>query len=139
MSGRWTQEKIADKTVDFFDPSGSNAPRFAILFLHDGGLETLVDKPTFTGVLDKLQLGCACPHGKHSWWTDHIWPAFDPRLTAEQHVIRNVLPVIHQRWQLGPRAVGLLGISMGGQGALRHSDQATRGTTRRAPMPPATV
>ena len=40
----------------------------------------------------------------------------DRELTAEQHLLRNVLPFMQQRLQLGQHAVGLSGISMGGQG-----------------------
>src|SRR5262249_25569356 len=43
----------------------------------------------------------------------------DPQLTAEKFVVRHLLPFVLERWNLGPRAVGLHGIGMGGQGALR--------------------
>ncbi len=117
MVSRWTQHTVAGKKVDAYDPPAP--PRFAILYLHDGGLDTLADKPAFTRLFESLNLACACPHGGFCWWTDRVCREFDPSLTPEQHLLRNVVPWMRQRWQLGPRAIGLLGISMGGQGALR--------------------
>src|SRR5262249_13823209 len=40
-------------------------------------------------------------------------------LTAERYVLDDVMPFARQRWGLLPRAVGLLGVSVGGAGALR--------------------
>ena len=54
-----------------------------------------------------------------SWWTDRICPEFDRQLTAERHLLDNILPYIEQRWGTKNRQVGLLGTSRGGQGALR--------------------
>src|SRR5579862_2740950 len=119
MRGTWSQLEVDRKKVDLYDPPGPSRPKFGVLFLHALGLDTLVDKPAFTRLFDELHLACACPHGQRAWWTDRVCSEFDPRLTTEQHPLRNVLPFMQDRWQLGPRGVGLLGISMGGQGALR--------------------
>ena len=119
MRGAWTQVEVANKKVDLYDPPGPTRPRFAVLFLHGVGLGTLVDKPVFTRLFDELHIACTCPHGQRSWWADRVCAEFDPKLTAEQHILQNVLPFVQQRWQLGPRHIGLLGISMGGQAALR--------------------
>ncbi|HYV40014.1 MAG TPA: alpha/beta hydrolase-fold protein [Gemmataceae bacterium] len=119
MHGTWSQATIGGKRVDLYDPPSSAPARFGVLFLHSGGLETLVDKTAYTRLFDSLRLACACPHGQHSWWTDRICSAFDAKLTAERHVVYNVLPFMANRWRLAPNGVGLLGISMGGQGALR--------------------
>jgi S-formylglutathione hydrolase len=119
VNGTWSQVDVAGKKVDLYDPPGTGRPRFAVLYLHGIGLETLVDKPAFTRLFDDLHLACACPHGQRAWWTDRICAEFDGQLTTEQHLLRNVVPYIQQHWSLAPRSTGLLGISMGGQGALR--------------------
>jgi len=119
MHGTWTQLDVAGKKVDLYDLPSAARPRFGVLFLHGAGLETLVAKPAFTRLFDELQLACACPHGQRAWWADRVCSEFDPTLTAEQHLLRNVLPFLRQRWDVGQRGVGLLGVSMGGQGALR--------------------
>ena len=48
-----------------------------------------------------------------------MWTGFDPKVTAEQHILQSVVPFFRERWGLAPPAIGLLGFSMGGQGALR--------------------
>lgn len=119
MNGTWTTVAIAGKKADLYDPPGTGRPRFGILHLHGIGLETLQDRPAFARLFDELKLACLCPHGQRSWWTDRICAEFDARLTPERHLLENMLPYFQQRWGLAPRAVGLQGISMGGQGALR--------------------
>jgi S-formylglutathione hydrolase len=115
----WSSAEIAGKPADVFDPTGVARPRFGILFLHPIGQETLREQPVYTQLLAEHQLACVCPHGDYSWWADRIWPDFDFQITAEQYLLQAVLPFCQACWQLSPPALGLLGISMGGQGALR--------------------
>jgi S-formylglutathione hydrolase len=115
----WTKADIAGKTADVFDPSAVARPRFGLLYLHGIGLETLATSPVYTRLLESHQLACVCPHGQRSWWADRICTEFDPQLTAEQYLLRQVMPFFQERWGLTPRLIGLFGISMGGQGALR--------------------
>src|SRR5439155_412566 len=75
--------------------------------------------PAFTRLFDAHKVVCVCPQGGFCWWVDHVCPAFDPVLTPERHLLDNVLPYFGERWGLAPPALGVLGISMGGQGALR--------------------
>ena len=119
MSAGWTAVEIAAKKADVFDPPGGTRARFGVLFFHGHGLETLVDRLSYTRVLAELKLACVCPHGQHSWWGDRVCAEFDPRLTPEKYLLNDVLPFLEARWDLKPPAIGLLGISMGGQGALR--------------------
>jgi len=116
MNGIWTQVVIAGKKADVFDPP---RPRFGVLFLHGHGLETLRDRPAFSRVLDELGLACVCPFGQRSWWGDRVCAEFDAAITPERHLLDHVVPFFGERWDIRPRAIGLLGISMGGQGALR--------------------
>jgi S-formylglutathione hydrolase len=113
----WSRADIAGKPADIYDPPG--APRFGVLYLHGIGLETLASADTFTRLFAELRLACVCPHGQRSWWADRICAEFDPKVTPERYLLDAVLPFFAQRWGLHPRAIGLLGISMGGQGALR--------------------
>jgi S-formylglutathione hydrolase len=109
---------IAGKSAVVYDPPGGR-PRFGILYLHPFGLEMLQGNAAFTSLFAELRLGCLCPHGQRSWWADRICPEFDSKITAERHLLDAVLPVFQSRWGLAPPGIGLLGISMGGQGALR--------------------
>ncbi|MGL4549872.1 MAG: alpha/beta hydrolase-fold protein [Gemmataceae bacterium] len=117
MLGTWTRVAIADKPADVFDPPGT--PRFALLDLHPLGGPLLPGSAAFTRVLADLGLAAVCPHGGESWWADRVCPPFDPARTAERHVLDHVLPFVRGRWGFGPPAVGLTGVGMGGQGALR--------------------
>jgi S-formylglutathione hydrolase FrmB len=113
----WTTSIVAGKKVDVFDPPSK--PRFAAVFLHGIGRETLIDNAAFTTQLAARNLGCVCPHGERSFWLDRVCSEFDGSLTAEDFIVKHVVPFARQRWSLGPRALGVFGISMGGQGALR--------------------
>jgi esterase/lipase superfamily enzyme len=119
MADTWSEEIVGGKRADVFSPAGVCQPRFGILFLHGIGLETLRDRPAFTRWLEELHLACVCPHGQRSWWGDRICLEFDAHLTPERYLIDNVVPYFKQRFEMESRRIGLLGISMGGQGALR--------------------
>jgi len=119
MNGTWTRLDIGGKPADVYDLAGGVSPRFGILHLHGVGLETLVDRPAFTRLFDELRLVCVCPHGQRSWWGDRVCAEFDAKVTPEHHLLQSVVPYFTQRWGLAPCGIGLTGISMGGQGALR--------------------
>jgi S-formylglutathione hydrolase len=117
MLGGWSQVTIGDKQADVFDPP--RPPRFGLLFLHGIGLETLADDPVFTNELATRNLACLSPHGERSWWLDRVCEEFDPVLTPEKFLVDQVVPFFDERWKLRPLALGVFGISMGGQAALR--------------------
>jgi S-formylglutathione hydrolase len=118
-AGNWSRADIAGKPADVYDPPGDARPRFGVLYLHGIGLETLATADVFTRLFAQLRLACVCPHGQRSWWADRVCAEFDPKVTPERYLLDAVLPFFAERWGLRPRAIGLLGISMGGQGALR--------------------
>ncbi|MBV9122867.1 MAG: esterase, partial [Planctomycetes bacterium] len=119
MKSTWTAVTLAGKQADVYDPPGPGQPRFGVLHLHGVGLGTLRDRPVFTRWLEELRLACVCPHGQRSWWGDRLCPEFDPQITPERYLLESVLPFFEERWGLKARSIGLQGISMGGQGALR--------------------
>jgi pimeloyl-ACP methyl ester carboxylesterase len=119
MNGTWTRIDIAGKPADVYDPPGGARPRFGVLYLHGASLETLAGRPVVSRLFDELRLACVCPHGENSWWGDRISAGFDPKITAEQYLLHSVVPFFRERWGIITPAIGLLGFSMGGQGALR--------------------
>ena len=117
--GQWQQIDIAGKTADVFLP-GKRAPTdFAILFLHGHALVTLKDNAVYTAQLERHGLACVCPRGMRSWWGDRICHEFDVHVTPVEYLRQSVLPWMAARCGAAPPAVALLGVSMGGQGALR--------------------
>jgi S-formylglutathione hydrolase len=119
MNGTWTTLEVAGKPADVYDLPQGMTPRFGVLFLHGSGQETLRGRTAFTRLFDELRLACVCPAGGLSWWADRLFPSFDPTTTPERHVAELVPPFFAERWGLRGRSLGLLGISMGGQAALR--------------------
>jgi hypothetical protein len=116
MQAGWSRIEIGGKPADVFDTPES---RFAVLYLHALSGETPATNAVFTAALRQYRLRCVAPHGGQCWWTDRPCPAFDADLTPERYLLDVVVPWIESTWQLGPRAVALAGVEMGGQGAVR--------------------
>jgi poly(3-hydroxybutyrate) depolymerase len=121
MPGTWTEELVAGKPVDVYAPPRRNEHNYVVLYLHGVHLNRLHDKAAFIHEFDKYGLPVVAPLTQRSWWTDRICVEFDPQLTAERHVLENVLPFIKDRFAAEPPKIALLGTSMGGQGALRFA------------------
>ena len=125
MEPNWSRGIVAGKAVDWFDPPMK--PRFAVLYLHSVGGESLADNAVYTAELLKLNLACCAPQGGECWWADRLCPTFDDAVTPAHHLLTAVLPAMLARWDLPAKAIAAAGISMGGQGALRlgfrHPDE----------------
>jgi S-formylglutathione hydrolase len=115
----WQRIEIAGRPADVFEPDPSSARRGAILFLHDFDAQTLRESDVFTAELDRCGLWAVCPIADRCWWTTVPCPDFDPTISPLQFVRESVVPFVHERWQIAPPAIGLLGIGMGGQGVLQ--------------------
>jgi len=135
MNGIWTTTEIAGRPADVFEPAVK--PRLAVLFLHDADEQTLRGRPAFTALFDELGLGCVCPHAGASWWVDRACPGFPPPLTPERYLLDRVVPFLREHWGVEPRSLGLLGIGMGGQGALRLAFKHARTFAVVAALAPA--
>jgi S-formylglutathione hydrolase FrmB len=115
----WSEIQLAGHLCDVFEPSARGEHAFVLIYLHGVHLNRLVDKPTFAAEFERHGLPVVAPFTGRSWWTDKVCPEFDPKLTAERHILDNVMTYIGERWGAEPPRIGLLGASMGGQGALR--------------------
>lgn len=121
MSGTWSTITIANKPCEVFIPSRVNDRGLALIYLHCVGQVSLIEHPLFAEQFEKYQMPVICPLTKQSWWTNQRYAEFDPQLTAERHVLDNIVPWIAREWNVKPPGIGLFGISMGGEGALRFS------------------
>lgn len=117
--GQWTETTVAQHACDIYEPRQPNPHGEVLLYLHEAHVERLRESEAFRQQFERFGLRVVSPITGRSWWMDRISPDFDPRLTAEQHLLRNVLPWIAEQWSSVPPRIGLLGIGMGGQGALR--------------------
>src|SRR5688572_17205408 len=97
MPGTWTEEAIAGHPCDVYVPQRRSPHGYVALYLHGVHLNRLHDKAAFMEQFDKHGLAVVAPHTKRSWWNDKICEEFDGTISAERHVLQNVLPFIEQR------------------------------------------
>lgn len=120
-AGNWTQERVGEHDCDVYTPPTLNEHGYVVIYLHGVHQTRLADRPAFTAHFDTHNLPVIAPQGGRSWWSNKICQEFDPQQTAERHLLDDVMPFAEQRFSSKPPQVGLLGTSMGGQGALRFS------------------
>jgi pimeloyl-ACP methyl ester carboxylesterase len=118
---RWSLVNVAGHDCEVYEPANPHPHGFTVVYLHGVHLNHLYDQEPFVAQLARHGLRAICPRTGRSWWTDRICAEFDDRMTAEAYVRGPVLEFLSRAWQVGPPRVGLLGTSMGGQGALRLS------------------
>ncbi len=115
----WSDVEVAGHTAELFVPPRRHPQGFVLLYLHGVHLGSLRTSDAFNRLLHEHGLAAVCPRTGRSWWADRICPDFDPAVTPERYVLDAVLPFIERELSAAPRRIGLLGTSMGGQGALR--------------------
>lgn len=120
----WKNVAIDGKAADVFEPSSISEHGYSVLFLHGHGRITLKDNPVYTAELERRGWRCVCPHGERSWWGDRICTEFDPRITPQVFLRESLLPWFATAWGIEPPRIALLGVSMGGQGALKLAYRA---------------
>jgi len=121
VASGWSQVEIAGHVCELYEPAELNPHGFALIYLHGVHLNRLDDQPGFIRQFDRHGLRVICPRTARSWWTDKICAEFDSCITAERYVLDQVIPFMKQAWNAAPPGIGLLGTSMGGQGALRFA------------------
>lgn len=118
-SGTWREIEVAGHACQVFEPARPSEFGYTVVYLHCNRAAKLATYPAFTREFDRHGLRVIQPLTGQSWWTDRPWPKFDPNVTAEAYVRGPVMQAIAERWHARPPQIALLGVSMGGQGALR--------------------
>lgn len=136
-AGTWSTIEIAGKPADVYEPLKPSAEPRAILFLHGHGQERLVNNAIFTAEFERHGLRVVCPQGKRSWWLDRICAEFDPVVTPMDYLRNSIVSFIETHWNIRPPAIGLLGVSMGGQGVLQFAYRDARRFPAVAAISPA--
>lgn len=120
MAGRWEEVTIDGKSADVYQPSNSQTPATnGVLFLHGHGRVTLKNNTAYTDCFEEVGWPVICPHGQRSWWLSTLCSEFDKTRTPIAYIRESVIPYFQQEWGIQPPHIALLGISMGGQGALQ--------------------
>src|SRR5687767_2608359 len=83
----WTTAHIAGHECELFEPPERNPHDYVVLYLHGVHVNRLSDKPVFEHEFAKRGLPVVVPFTGRSWWTDKICLEFDPRISAQQHVL----------------------------------------------------
>jgi S-formylglutathione hydrolase FrmB len=118
-AGAWSEIDVAGHVCHVFEPARPSPHGYTVVYLHCSRAERLRAYPAFSAEFERQGLRVIAPVTGQSWWTDRIWPTFDATISAEQYVLERVMPYVAERWGARPRQIALLGVSMGGQGALR--------------------
>jgi pimeloyl-ACP methyl ester carboxylesterase len=118
-AGTWSEIDLAGHACWVFEPAVPSKHLYVVIYLHGGDVGRLADLAEFTRQFDRYGLRVIQPMTGRSWWTGRIWPDFDAGVSAEAYVLGRVVPYVAQHWSARPPCLALLGMSMGGQGALR--------------------
>jgi S-formylglutathione hydrolase len=110
--------EVAGQTCELFTPE-QPASGQTVVFLHDLAGRSLREEPALCEAVAAAGLPVIAPRTGRSWWLDAIQPAFDPQRSAERFVVEAVRTEAIERFGARPTGIALLGIGMGGQGALR--------------------
>ncbi|MDB4733366.1 alpha/beta hydrolase-fold protein [Planctomicrobium sp.] len=121
----WKQIKIDGKNADVFLPDKRTSDH-AVVYLHAHGEERLSENEDITKLFEQYGYPVICPRGKKSWWLDRICEDFDEQLTPMDYVRTHVVNWIEKELQIVAPNLALLGVSMGGQGALNISYRHAR-------------
>jgi len=119
VPGTWTQVELAGHICRTYEPASPSPHNYTIVYLHCSEAASLRSYAAFVREFDRYGLRVIEPITGRSWWTDRIWPDFDATISAEAYVLKHVLPFVAEKWNSSPPRLALLGVSMGGQGALR--------------------
>ncbi len=119
VTGDWSHVDVAGHACRVFEPAVPSPHGYVVIYLHCSQGASLRGYPAFVEQFDHHGLRVIEPVTGQSWWTDRIWPEFDPQISAEDYVLRRVVPYAAERCAARPPRLALLGVSMGGQGALR--------------------
>lgn len=117
--GGWSGIELAGHECRVFEAAAPSEHGYTVIYLHGATLGRLEDHPCWTELFERHGLRVVAPITGRSWWSDRLCPEFDDEISAERYVLDVVTPHIAERWSARPPRLALLGMSMGGQGALR--------------------
>ena len=114
----WSLVTVAGRACEMFAPAEA-APDRALVFLHDLDGRPPSQSDAVRSAIEAAGLPTLAPLTGRSWWLDRIMPTFDRELPPEQFVRDCVVAEIGTRFGVSPPGIALVGVGMGGQGALR--------------------
>lgn len=123
-SGNWVQSTVGGHPFEAWEPS-SGPFTDAIVFFHDLGGLSPSQRDDWRSIIQSSPVPVVCPLAGRTWWlsvpTDEFLEA-GPLGWVQAEVV----PWIEARWGIKPPHFGLIGVGMGGSGALNLSYRAAR-------------
>ena len=123
-SGNWIRSTIAGHPVEAWVPAlGPFAE--AMLLFHDLDALAPSEREDWRPLIEASPVPVVCPLTGRSWWLSLPTSAF-PEGGPLGWVQSEVVPWIDRTWHVKPPRIGLIGIGMGGSGALNLSYRSAR-------------
>ncbi|MBC7854598.1 MAG: esterase, partial [Pirellulaceae bacterium] len=104
----WFTHTVAGHPVDVYLPPRRNVHGDVLIYLHGLRQNRLSDKQPFLDEFDKHGLAVVIPWTKRSWWTDRICREFDASISAQRHLLENVVPFVQLELGVAPPRSPLL-------------------------------
>lgn len=123
-SGNWTRTTVGGHPVEAWTPTTRTTDE-AILFLHDLDAVAPSERPDWREQLEASPVPVICPLAGRSWWLSLPTAEF-PEGGPLGWVRTEVVSWIEQTFQVQPPRIGVIGIGMGGHGALNLSYRSAR-------------
>lgn len=118
----WHDWDVAGLSCSVYQPHNVNEHGFTLIYLHDQDERGLTGRTQYESQFEAHGFRVIVPHCGRCWWSDRDTSRFQHHgATAEHFVTQTLLAAIQDRFDIQPPQLGLFGIGMGGQGALRTS------------------
>ena len=114
----WSTIEIAGHPCELHAPPDA-LPGRALIHLHGMREHWLQEMPALRDIIETHRIPVLAPRTGRSWWVDRIVPSFDGRVTPERYVVDTIRGEVARRFGVEPPGIALVGMGMGGQGALR--------------------
>lgn len=116
----WKIIDVGGHNCEVFNPPEPSVQK-GIIFLHDNDGKQLRDHPYLRDIIERTSIPVIAPQSGHSWWLHHIMPSFDTKMSPEQYILGPVTDEMGSRFDISSPSIAIIGVGMGGQGALRIS------------------
>ena len=123
-AGNWVRTTVGGHLVEAWVPESSPFTD-AILFFHDLDAPAPSEREDWRPLIEASPVPVICPLAGRSWWLSVPTPTF-PEGGPLGWVRSEIVPWMEQTWQVQPPRIGLIGIGMGGNGALNLSYRGAR-------------
>jgi len=113
----WSVVSVAGRACEVYAPP-EHVPGRAVVYLHGLDARPPSHLDALCDAIEAAALPVIAPLTGRSWFLDRKMPGFDTA-TPERFVCDAVVAEVAGRFRTEPPGIALLGIGMGGQGALR--------------------